>query len=165
MDARTLWEDLQKIRTESPLIHNITNYVVMNTTANALLAVGASPIMAHAVEEVEEIVGISGALVINIGTLSSLWVDAMVRAGREAHRRGIPVVLDPVGSGATRLRTQTAQNCSARRAPTMSGAIPPKSGRWFFPRGEPGAWKAPTPPKRHLVRLDRFPVSAVVSYP
>ena len=109
MDARTLWQDLRKIRAESPLVHNITNYVVMNTTANALLAVGASPIMAHAVEEVEEIVRVAGALVVNIGTLSLPWVEAMVRAGQEANRRGIPIVFDPVGSGATQLRTTTAR--------------------------------------------------------
>jgi len=109
MDAGTLWQDLRKIRAESPLVHNITNYVVMNTTANALLAVGASPIMAHAVEEVEEIVRVAGALVVNIGTLSLPWVEAMVRAGQEANRRGIPIVFDPVGSGATQLRTTTAR--------------------------------------------------------
>jgi hydroxyethylthiazole kinase len=103
-----LWDDLQRIREEAPLVHNITNYVVMNTTANALLAVGASPVMAHAIEEVEEMAGLARALVINIGTLSAPWIEAMVKAGREARRRGLPVVLDPVGSGATRLRTGTA---------------------------------------------------------
>jgi hydroxyethylthiazole kinase len=86
-------------------VHNITNYVVMNTTANALLSVGASPVMAHAVEEVEEMVGIARALVINIGTLSPPWIDAMVKAGRRAIDKGVPVVLDPVGAGATRFRT------------------------------------------------------------
>jgi len=100
--------DLARIRAEAPLVHNITNYVVMNTTANALLALGASPVMAHAIEEVEEMVGLARALVLNIGTLSPSWVEAMVRAGQAARRRGIPVVLDPVGSGATRYRTATA---------------------------------------------------------
>ena len=71
IDAQTLWADIQKIKAEAPLIHNITNYVVMNTTANALLSIGASPVMAHADEEVEELVAIARALVINIGTLSS----------------------------------------------------------------------------------------------
>ena len=89
-------------------MHNITNYVVMNSTANALLAVGASPVMAHALEEVEDIVGIARALVINIGTLSQTWIEAMVRAGRWARDKGVPVILDPVGAGATRLRTDTA---------------------------------------------------------
>jgi hydroxyethylthiazole kinase len=100
--------DLARIRAEAPLVHNITNYVVMNSTANALLALGASPVMAHAIEEVEEMVGLARALVLNIGTLSPPWVEAMVRAGQAARRRGIPVVLDPVGSGATRYRTATA---------------------------------------------------------
>jgi len=100
--------DLARIRAEAPLVHNITNYVVMNTTANALLAVGASPVMAHALDEVEEMVGLARTLVLNIGTLSPEWVEAMVRAGHAARHKGIPVVLDPVGSGATRLRTTTA---------------------------------------------------------
>ena len=105
----SLWEDIEKIRRQAPLVHNITNYVVMNTTANALLAIGASPVMAHAIGEVEEMVGLASALVINIGTLSEPWIDAMLRAGSEAGRRGIPVVLDPVGVGATTLRTETAR--------------------------------------------------------
>ena len=95
-----IWRDIQSIRAEAPLVHNITNYVVMNTTANALLAIGSSPVMAHAVEEVEEMAGLARALVINIGTLSAPWVEAMVRAGKEARRRKLPVVLDPAGSGA-----------------------------------------------------------------
>jgi hydroxyethylthiazole kinase len=103
-----IWQDILKIRLEAPLVHNITNYVVMNTTANALLAIGASPVMAHAIEEVEEMAGLARALVINIGTLSPQWVEAMVRAGHEAARRNIPIVLDPVGSGATKYRTVTA---------------------------------------------------------
>jgi hydroxyethylthiazole kinase len=89
-------------------VHNITNYVVMNTTANALLALGASPVMAHAEEEVAEMAGLAGALVINIGTLSRTWVHSMVLAGRAAHARQTPIVLDPVGAGATRFRTETA---------------------------------------------------------
>lgn len=111
--------DLSRIRSEAPLVHNITNYVVMNTTANALLALGASPVMAHAIEEVEEMVGLARALVLNIGTLSPPWVEAMVRAGRAARRRGIPVVLDPVGSGATRYRTETAQRLLDEVGPTI----------------------------------------------
>ena len=108
-NSDALWQDLQRIRAQAPLIHNITNYVVMNITANALLAVGASPVMAHALEEVEEMARLAQAVVINIGTLSPAWVAAMRAAGREAHRRGIPVVLDPVGSGATRYRTAAAR--------------------------------------------------------
>lgn len=119
MESRMLWQDILKIKAKAPLIHNITNYVVMNTTANALLAIGASPIMAHAVEEVEEIVHMASALVLNIGTLSSSWADAMIRAGHEACRRRIPIVLDPVGSGATQLRTATAQRLLLEASPTI----------------------------------------------
>ena len=99
---------LRLLRERRPLVHQITNYVVMNETANATLALGALPVMAHAPEEVEEMVGFAGALVLNIGTLSEHWVDAMLLAGKAANARGIPVVLDPVGAGATRFRTETA---------------------------------------------------------
>lgn len=105
---QNVWKDVKKIRSISPLVHNITNYVVMNNTANALLSLGASPVMAHAPEEVEDMVGISNALVINIGTLSSAWIESMFKAMREAESKGIPIVLDPVGVGATPFRTQTA---------------------------------------------------------
>lgn len=101
-------ENLAAVRRISPLVHNITNFVVMNLTANALLAVGASPVMAHAEEEVEEMAGLAGALVLNIGTLTREWVPAMILAGRTAGAQGKPVVLDPVGAGATRFRTETA---------------------------------------------------------
>lgn len=97
-------EDLKKVRETKPLIHNITNLVVMNETANAILCLGALPIMAHAIEEVEEMVGISSALVLNIGTLTSDWIDAMELAGKKANELGIPVILDPVGAGATSFR-------------------------------------------------------------
>jgi len=100
--------DLKEVRSRSPLVHNITNYVVMNNTANALLAVGASPVMAHAVDEVEDMVKIASSLVINIGTLSKPWVESMIRAGKAANKKGIPVVLDPVGAGATLYRTETS---------------------------------------------------------
>src|SRR3974377_605864 len=80
--GKMIWQDIQRVRAERPLVHNITNYVVMNTTANALLAIGASPVMAHAIEEVGEMVSLAGALVINIGTLSAPWVKAMVKAGK-----------------------------------------------------------------------------------
>ena len=100
---------LAAIRERRPLVHNITNYVVMNETANAILALGALPVMAHAREEVEEMVGLAGALVLNIGTLSDAWIEAMILAGAAANARGVPVVLDPVGVGATRYRTETAK--------------------------------------------------------
>ena len=107
--AQRAADNLEKIRERKPLIHNITNYVVMNTTANALLACGASPVMAHAAEEVEEMVSFAGALVLNIGTLTPPWVESMVRAGKRANELDVPIVLDPVGSGATALRTLSAR--------------------------------------------------------
>ena len=100
---------LKKIREEKPLVHNITNYVVMNFTANTLLAMGASPVMAHAAEEVKEMTGLAKSLVLNIGTLSNAWMDSMFLAGRKANSIGVPVVFDPVGSGATRFRTLYAR--------------------------------------------------------
>jgi hydroxyethylthiazole kinase len=105
----TAGDSLRRLRDAKPLVHQITNYVVMNETANATLALGALPVMAHAREEVEEMAAIAGALVLNIGTLSPHWVEAMLLAGRVANERGIPVVLDPVGAGATTYRTETAK--------------------------------------------------------
>jgi hydroxyethylthiazole kinase len=99
---------LRSLRERKPLVHQITNYVVMNETANATLALGALPVMAHAPQEVEEMVALAGALVLNIGTLSDHWVEAMLLAGKAANERGVPVVLDPVGVGATRYRTDAA---------------------------------------------------------
>ena len=107
--ARRAAENLSRVRERKPLIHNITNYVVMNYTANALLACGASPVMAHAAEEVEEMVSLAGALVLNIGTLTPAWIEAMLKAGKRANALGVPVILDPVGAGATRLRTDSAR--------------------------------------------------------
>src|SRR2546423_14785287 len=101
-------ETLRMIRETKPLVHQITSGVVMHETAIVTIALGALPVMAHAIEEVEEMVGLAGALVLNIGTLSGPWVESMLRAGKAASARGIPVVLDPVGAGATRFRTETA---------------------------------------------------------
>jgi hydroxyethylthiazole kinase len=107
--------DLKAIRERKPLVHQITNYVVMNETANATLSLGALPVMAHAHEEVEELAGVAGALVLNIGTLSDYWIESMLLAAQAANRAGVPVVLDPVGAGATRLRTETAKRILAER--------------------------------------------------
>jgi len=112
---------LARIRASAPLVHNITNYVVMNNTANALLALGASPAMVHALEEVEDFVAISSSLVVNIGTLSPAWVTAMQRAAVRASERGIPWVLDPVGAGATAYRTDTARALLALRPTVLRG--------------------------------------------
>ena len=105
--------DLTLIRERKPLVHQITNYVVMNETANATLALGALPVMAHALQEVEEMASVASALVLNIGTLSDAWVESMVLAGLAANRAGVPVVLDPVGAGATRYRTETSRRLLA----------------------------------------------------
>lgn len=106
---RQIADDLDKIRAERPLIHHITNYVVMNETANATLCLGALPVMAHAHEEVAEMTSAARALVLNIGTLDQYLVDSMKTAGRQANELGVPVVLDPVGAGATALRTEAAR--------------------------------------------------------
>jgi hydroxyethylthiazole kinase len=101
---------VEQVRSKKPLVHNITNLVVMQVTANVLLAGGASPVMAHATEEVEDMVRLAGALVLNIGTLDPSWVSAMRLAGAAAHAGGVPVVLDPVGAGATPYRTAVARD-------------------------------------------------------
>jgi len=112
---------LDEIRARKPLVHNITNYVVMNNTANALLALGASPAMVHASEEVEEFVAISASLVVNIGTLSPPWVAAMTTAVQAAAARGTPWVLDPVGAGATTYRTRTSAALAGLRPASIRG--------------------------------------------
>lgn len=101
-------ELLENVRRKAPLIHNITNYVTVNDCANILLACGASPIMADDLEEAEEITSICGGLNINIGTLNQRTIPAMLAAGKQANALGHPVVLDPVGAGASKLRTETA---------------------------------------------------------
>lgn len=101
--------DLAAIRERRPLIHSITNFVVMNETANAVLCIGALPVMSHAPQEVEEMAAAAGAVTLNIGTLEPEWVDAMELAGRRANDMDVPVILDPVGAGATRLRTDACR--------------------------------------------------------
>ena len=101
-------EIFENVRRSCPLIHNITNYVTVNDCANMVLACGASPIMADDAAEVEDITTICGGLNINIGTLNSRTIPSMVLAGKKANALGHPVVLDPVGAGASRLRTDTA---------------------------------------------------------
>lgn len=118
MKSETEWaaqaaRNLTAVRDNRPLVHNLTNYVVMNFTANILLAAGASPVMAHAENEVEEMVALAKALVLNIGTLDNAWIAAMIKAGKRARQLGVPVILDPVGAGATTLRTDTAHRILA----------------------------------------------------
>ncbi len=100
---------LVKVRQKRPLIHNITNRVVTNFTANGLLALGASPVMAYAKEEVAEMAKMASGLVLNIGTLNSEEVEAMWIAGESANRHQVPIVFDPVGAGATTYRTEIAR--------------------------------------------------------
>ncbi|MGB2078456.1 MAG: hydroxyethylthiazole kinase [Vibrio sp.] len=102
-------EQFEALKANPPLVVNITNYVVMNNTANALLAIGASPIMAHSRLEMAELMKIAGALVINIGTLDSTWIERMRFAIEQANANQVPVVLDPVGCGASDIRTQTSR--------------------------------------------------------
>jgi hydroxyethylthiazole kinase len=105
-----IWRDILLVREKSPLVLNITNYVVMNFTANILLAAGCSPVMAHSKDEVTDMVKIANALVINIGTLSEQWVESMKLALKQANELSKPTVLDPVGSGATSYRTGTVND-------------------------------------------------------
>jgi hydroxyethylthiazole kinase len=116
-----LWQHVFKVRTTSPLVHNITNFVVMNNTANALLAVGASPVMAHAHTEVEEMVQISNALVVNIGTLDEYWAQSYFLAARKANILEKPWVLDPVGSGATSYRDTVLSELLALKPSIIRG--------------------------------------------
>ncbi|MFD1435791.1 hydroxyethylthiazole kinase [Kroppenstedtia eburnea] len=105
---------IQEVRKRRPLVHQITNEVTVNDCANITLSCGASPVMAHAPEEVAEMAGWASTLVLNIGTLHAPQVEAMIQAGRSANKKGIPVVLDPVGAGATSFRTETAKKLLER---------------------------------------------------
>lgn len=119
MDKNYISILLQRLRTQAPLVHNITNYVVMNNTANALLSLGASPVMAHAQEEVEDITTISSALVLNIGTLSEKWIDSMLMAGKKAKELNKPITFDPVGAGASAFRTNTCKTIIEECCPNI----------------------------------------------
>lgn len=105
--AQRAGKALGLIRANRPLVHHITNMVVMNDSANVTLHVGALPVMAHAAQEVAEMTELAGALVLNIGTLTPEWIESMIIAGRRANERMIPIILDPVGAGATKLRTES----------------------------------------------------------
>jgi hydroxyethylthiazole kinase len=109
MEKISLYETLEKVRRVNPLVHNITNVVVTNFTANGLLSLGASPVMAYAAEEVADMAKIASSLVLNIGTLNPQTVDSMIIAGNAANQSDVPVIFDPVGAGATHYRTETAQ--------------------------------------------------------
>ncbi len=110
---------LVALKEKRPLVHHITNYVTVNDCANITLAIGASPVMADDIEEVEEMVSFASALVLNIGTLNSRSIASMLGAGKKAKARAIPIVFDPVGVGATALRTATAKRIVEEVGPTV----------------------------------------------
>ncbi len=114
-----LWADVQSVRAQHPLVHNITNFVVMNFNANVLLAMGAAPVMAHAHEEVADMAAMAQALVLNIGTLEPYWIDSMCQALQVASQRGIKTVLDPVGAGATSYRNKSIEKLLAVAMPSV----------------------------------------------
>lgn len=109
MEQKVISSLLVKVRGANPLVHNITNVVVTNFTANGLLSLGASPVMAYAAEEVADMAKIAGALVLNIGTLNSTVIESMMIAGKAANEHQVPVIFDPVGAGATAFRTETSR--------------------------------------------------------
>ena len=123
---------LENVRLKTPLIHNITNYVTVNDAANILLACGGSPIMADDEAEVEEITSICAGLNINIGTLNSRTIPSMHKAGKTANRLGHPVVLDPVGAGASRLRTKRLRTFCRRLNLTLSVEIYQRLRLWHW---------------------------------
>jgi len=110
---------LLDLRNKKPLVHHITNYVTVNDCANITLAIGASPVMADDIEEVEEMVSFASSLVLNIGTLNSRSIESMIVVGKKAKEKGIPIVLDPVGVGATSLRTTTAKRIIEEVCPAI----------------------------------------------
>src|SRR5690606_12618037 len=118
---KKLWKHFQSVKEQSPLVHNVTNYVVMNNTANALLAVGASPVMAHAKSEIKDMAGIAGAVLINIGTLDEYWSEAMLMAAEAANTLNKPWILDPVGAGATPYRNDILQQLLQYRPTVIRG--------------------------------------------
>lgn len=134
---------VEGVRARKPLIHHITNYVTVNDCANITLAIGASPIMADAIGEAGEIASVASAVVLNMGTLNERTVPSMIEAGRSANRKGAPVILDPVGAGASRLRNETAQKLlesmqvNVLRGNTRRSVLSPDSKRprkgWMRP--------------------------------
>ena len=111
--------NLQKLKDKKPLIHHITNYVTVNDCANMTLAIGASPVMADDIGEVEEMVSFSAALVLNMGTLNCRTIESMLTAGKKAREMGIPIIFDPVGAGATKLRRVIAERIIREVCPSV----------------------------------------------
>jgi len=119
LTASDIWTDVCAVRNQHPLVHSITNLVVMNFNANVLLAMGAAPVMAHAHEEVADMAGMAQALVLNIGTLEPYWIESMQLALNVASQRGIKTVLDPVGAGATSYRNQSISAILSTASPSV----------------------------------------------
>jgi hydroxyethylthiazole kinase len=136
LPMESIVQHLKLVRDKAPLVHSITNYVVMNNTANALLALGASPIMAHAHPEVEELVELVGALVINIGTLDEYWVDSMMLAAKMANATGKPWVLDPVGAGASSYRNETLAELLHHNPTIIRNPLPCQDQHYIERRGQ-----------------------------
>jgi hydroxyethylthiazole kinase len=149
---------LTRVREQKPLIHHITNMVVMNDTANATIQLGGLPVMAHAVREMAEMSSAAGALILNIGTLTPDQIDAMLLAGKQANEQGTPIILDPVGAGATTLRTEAAhnllRNLSIQVIRGNAGEIGAVSGMGGTMRGVEsiGSDAAPEEMARHTAR-------------
>lgn len=137
-DAQTVWSHLCRVRESNPLVLNVTNNVVTNTTANALLALGASPAMTHAPDDAAELASLASAVVLNIGTPAATYVESMHKAGAAANAKSIPVVLDPVAAGATAYRREAVRGLmdSVRMA-----AIRGNASEVLFLAGEGGASK------------------------
>lgn len=117
----SLLASIKKIKEKAPIIHNITNFVSMQTIANVLLAAGASPIMAHAIQELNELSTIADSLIINIGTLDDIWLNSIELAQQIALKKKTPIILDPVGAGATQYRTTTAKKVLALGVNVLRG--------------------------------------------
>lgn len=138
LDAALVWTHLNRVRETNPLVLNVTNNVVTNTTANALLALGASPAMTHAPDDAAELAALSAAVVLNIGTPAATYVESMLKAGAAANAKGIPVVLDPVAAGATAYRRETVRGLLER---VRMAAIRGNASEILFLAGEQGASK------------------------
>lgn len=119
--AGDLWTSVKAVREGGPLVHNIANYVAMDLAANVLLAAGASPVMAHALDEVADLAAIAGAVTVNMGTLDRPWVESMQALARAARAAGTPWVFDPVGAGATPYRTATAAQLIVQQPAVVRG--------------------------------------------
>lgn len=110
---------LVDLKNKKPLVHHITNYVTVNDCANMTLAIGASPVMADDIDEVEEMVAFASSLVLNMGTLNARTIASMIAAGKKAKKLGIPIIFDPVGVGATALRSATAKRIIEEACPSV----------------------------------------------